>query len=90
MMMLRRQQHGQPAAMMVAAGVFGVLGVFHAHVTHVVGVVGVSRMVVTISMRVRFRAARAAAIVIAESGLVVVMYRIDGNFGSIICIVGTS
>jgi hypothetical protein len=25
MMMLRRQQHGQPAAMMVAAGVFGVL-----------------------------------------------------------------
>jgi N-acetylglutamate synthase/N-acetylornithine aminotransferase len=67
-----------------------VFGVLHAHVTHVVGVVGVSRMVVTISMRVRFRAARAAAIVIAESGLVVVMYRIDGNFGSIICIVGTS
>jgi hypothetical protein len=92
MVMLRGQQHGQPAAMMVAAGVFGVLcmfGVFHAHVAHVVGVVSVSRMVVAISVRVRFRAARAAVIVIAASGLVVVMYRIDGNFGSIICIVGT-
>jgi hypothetical protein len=105
MVMLRGQQHGQPAAMMVAAGVFGVFGVcgvlhihvfgvlcmlgaFHIHVTHMIDMTGVSRMVFAISMRVRFLAARAAVMVIvsavAASGLVVIMYRVNGNFGSIV------
>jgi hypothetical protein len=53
-------------------------------VAHVVSVVGVSRMVVAISMRVGFRAARAVAIVIAESGLGVVVCRVDGDFGNIV------